>query len=211
MKSLEAARDRAEEQLRAYTDPSGPYAFRTYDASPLNTTDHLRPEDILAANLLSLTLKWHHVVPLYAAGEAPPQRLRTALDKALVAMRNAPAFEEIDSEEQLREVFEPLAEANRATQQVTGWTPVTVSKVLHRFAPHAVPIVDSRVRAFYGVRAGQEAELRTRQWRDIRQNLSWLEELAERYPRSDGGVTSVLRIADILIWTPDGESESRAI
>ena len=40
-----------------------------------------------------------------------------------------------------------------------GWTPVTVSKVLHRFAPHAVPIVDSRVLAFYDVDRGQGAEL----------------------------------------------------
>lgn len=99
--------------------------------------------------------------------------------------------------------LEPLAAANRATRAVPRWTPVTVSKVLHRFAPQVVPIVDSRVRAFYGVRAGQEAELRRRLWADLRDNIDWLRPIADAHQTRDRRQLTVLRLADILIWTPD--------
>lgn len=207
MQTLADLRARAEPTVRDYTDAAKHFAFRTYDVLPLNQGDSLRAEDVLAANLLSLRLSWPEVIPLFAVGDGPPQQLLEALNAALVQMRKASPYESYASEADLAAAMEPVAAANRATKTVRGWTPVTVSKVLHRHAPHAVPIVDSRVRAFYGVRAGQEAELRQRLWRDVRANVEWLAPLAEATSTPDGRTLSVLRLADILIWSADAQPE----
>lgn len=201
--SVPSGRQRVRARRGDYTDAAKHFAFRTYVVRPLNQGDSLRPEDILAVNLLSLRLTWREVTPLFSAGDGPPQQLLEALNAALVQMRKASAFESYPSEADLAAAMEPIAAANRATRTVSGWTAVTVSKVLHRHAPHAVPIVDSRVRAFYGVRAGQEAELRQRLWRDIRENLVWMAPLAESPSTPDGRTLSVLRLADILIWATE--------
>lgn len=203
MQTLADLRAQAVSTVRDYTDAARHFSFRTYDVLPLNQSDSLRAEDVLAANLLSLRLTWREVIPLFAAGDGPPQRLLEALNSALVEMRSAAPFESYASEADLAAAMEPIAAANRATKVVDGWTPVTVSKVLHRHAPRAVPIIDSRVRAFYEVRAGQEGELRERLWRDIRENLAWLTPLAESTSTPDGRALPVLRLADILIWASE--------
>ncbi|MGJ6979001.1 DUF6308 family protein [Aestuariimicrobium soli] len=184
-------------------DPSRHFAFATYDVEPLpREGGGLRPEDVLAANLLSLRLGWQEVIPLFAAGDGPAQRLRACLDEAVVAMRAAPNFEAHPDEASLADTYRALAAANEATRDVAGWTPVTVSKVLHRFAPHAVPIVDSRVLAFHDVSRGEGAKLRERMWRDVRANLDWLAPLAAANTTPDGRPLTVLRATDIIIWTP---------
>ena len=201
METLKSLRSTAETRVDEYTDPAKTYSFRTYDVAPLNTGDTLRAEDILAANLLSLRLGWQQVVPLFAKGEGAAQSLLTRLNDALVSSRRAASFEDIPSEEELDGAFVAIAAANRASVVVKGWTPVTVSKVLHRHAPHFIPIVDSRVRAFYDVRPGDEAELRRRLWRDITSNIDWIRPLAERYQTTDGRALTVLRLVDMIIWT----------
>lgn len=205
MRSLEKLESKARPLLESYMDPKSDYSFTTYDVCPHNTSDSLRPEDILVANLLSLRLTAKHVVPLFAATESSegtgPGALRRALDEALVALRPAAAFESFSSAEAMQDALEPLARANRATRSVRGWTPVTVSKVLHRHAPQVVPIVDSRVRDFYSVAKGQEYELRARMWTDIRANIGWLSSVAAEHRTPDGRPVSVLRAADILIWS----------
>lgn len=82
---------------------------------------------------------------------------------------------------------------------VRGWTAVTVSKVLHRGLPHIVPIIDSRVRQFYEVRSPQA--VRRHLWEDITENRGWLDAVASRFPPADGQPVSLLRCADILIWS----------
>lgn len=213
MKSLEARRETARARVDDYTNPRKHYAFHTYDLSPLNKGMALRPEDILAANLLSLRLGWRQVIPLFAdrvdadtadaEAQNAPQELLARMNEALAALQPAPPFETIESEAELEEVFAPLAMADEATRSVTGWTAVTVSKVLHRHAPHIIPIVDSRVRAFYDVRPRQESELRLRLWHDVTTNLGWLRPLASEYTTSEGRELTVLRLVDILIWTPE--------
>lgn len=115
---------------------------------------------------------------------------------------SAPPFEEHEDETSLADAYREFAAANEATRAVAGWTPVTVSKVLHRFAPHSVPIVDSRVLTFYDVGIGKGAELRERMWRDVRANLDWLAPLAAEHTTPDGRPVTVLRVADIVIWSP---------
>jgi hypothetical protein len=199
-KGLADLRPSASNALASYTDPANHFAFHTYDrlgdpGAPLSA------EDVLLANLLSLRLGWREVIPLFSTNGADgnAHALRDALDAALVALRNVDPFEDHPSVEHLEETVAPLARANEAARTVPQWTYVTVSKVLHRRLPHIVPIIDSRVRAFYGARGPQS--VRAALWQDVRENRDWLTELAGQHHTPDGRAMSVLRCADILIWS----------
>nr|WP_238148946.1 DUF6308 family protein [Serinicoccus sediminis] len=209
MHSLRELRGRASARLDAYTDTAGLYAFGTYDRGPATRRDMLLPEDILAANLLSLRLRWHDVIPLFAEGNGPHQALLATMNAALQKLAVAAPFETYRDFATLERALVPLTEANTATEDVTGWTAVTVSKVLHRHLPQIVPIRDSYVRKFYGVPSGRVTLLWERLHDDIRRNLNWLEPLAAGYGTPDGRPLSLLRAADIIIWTNDGVSSTQ--
>lgn len=206
MSTLADRRTKASAILARYMDPTGLHSFHTYDRQPANQSDQLLPEDVLAANLLSLRLGTREVIPLFAEGPeyAHHRQLLHALNSALVAVRQAAPFESYPTLDELDAALEPMAAANRATRGVPRWTPVTVSKVLHRHAPHVVPIVDSRIRAFYGLPSGKEHKLRHALWEDIRKNLDWLGDTCDGLTTPDGRPLSILRAADILIWSPEG-------
>lgn len=209
MNSLSDLRGRASARLDAYTDTAGLYSFRTYDRVPGSQRDMLLPEDILAANLLSLRLTWHEVIPLFAEGNGPHQALLATMNAALQKLAVAAPFETYRDFATLERALVPLTEANMATEDVTGWTAVTVSKVLHRHLPQIVPIRDSYVRRFYGVPSGRVTLLWERLHDDMRRNLDWLEPLAAGYRTPDGRPLSLLRAADIIIWTNDGASSTQ--
>lgn len=203
MKSVGDLRQSAPDLLREYTDPSGHFAFGTYDS--LYGRSHVRsiePSDVLMANLMSLRLGWAEVIPLFAAGDGKPQALRVALDHALADLSDAPAFEDHDSAEALERSVVSLAAANQATVGVRRWTPVTVSKVLHRHRPQIVPVCDSLVRDFYDIGKGKSwpSELRAALFADVQQNKSWLVDLAADFRTPDRRPLTVLRAMDVMIW-----------
>jgi hypothetical protein len=144
---------RTRRYLDLYTNPSGHYAFNTYDQAAVHDGP-LTAADVLMANLLSLHLGWQDVTPLFATGNAQGLAgLRVALDGALVEARRLPPLE-CCTEEQV--AMPALRRANETTRAVRpyrsgmrrSWTIVTVSKVLHRLSPN-VPIIDSHVKRFY--------------------------------------------------------------
>lgn len=96
MVGLRDRHDDADERLERYTDPAGHFAFATYDCL-YGPDQALTPADVLMANLLSLRLGWQEVIPLFAEGDGPPQRLRRALDRALVDLADKPNFEDHNS------------------------------------------------------------------------------------------------------------------
>lgn len=202
MNSLAQRRRTATESLSNYTSPGGGYAFRTYDVRPPRRDKGLLPEDILAANLLSLRLSARDVIPLFADGDGAPRELLEAMNSALAALREARPFEDHPSTSDLDQTLAALVAANEATKGVKRWTSVTVSKVLHRHAPQIVPIIDSRVRGFYGVKEGQDQKLYHQLWSDLRENKGWLTELGQDYSTPDRRELSLLRVADIIIWMP---------
>ncbi len=201
LRSLAELHDSAEATLEKYTSTNNWYAFNVYDVLG-DPVAPLAPADVLMANLLSLKLSAAEVIPLFSGGQEPALKLRLALDEALTAFRDAPAFESFSDIDSLEAFVSPLAAANTAAIEVPQWTAVTVSKVLHRRVPQIVPIVDSRVRNFYGVRS--PAKVRHALWADIRKEISWLAPLAASQMTSDGRPLSVLRLADILIWMAEG-------
>lgn len=203
MATLADRRHTARASLDTYTNPRSLYAFHTYDVAPSSHREQLGPDDVLAANLLSLRLSGRSVTQLFAEGNGPAQVLMAAMNRALVDLQDAKPFEEYESTDELDTALRALMAANEATEGVPAWTAVTVSKVLHRHLPNIVPIIDSRVRAFYGVR--KTYDLRHRLWADIRENRDWLTDLTRNYRTPDDRPLSLLRAADIVIWTPNPE------
>jgi hypothetical protein len=199
-RSLASLKPTAADILAKYTDPALHYAFLTYDRQG-DVDEPLSPADVLSANLLSLKLGWKEVIPLFASGDGPEQRLRLALDRALKDLRDAKPLESYESVDALEAAVASLTKANAATVKVRNWTPVTVSKVLHRRLPQIVPINDSRVRKFYDVKMKESGKLRASLWRDIRENEDWMRPLASTTTTPDGRPLSLLRLADVLIWS----------
>jgi hypothetical protein len=197
-RSLSELRSRAADYLDEFTDSSGPYAFATYDQAAVHDGP-LTAADVLMANLLSLRLGQRDVIPLFAETDTPETALRQALDAALDEARSLPALEDCDD---VQVKMPALAAANEATElafqgrKPRPWTPVTVSKVLHRLARN-VPLVDSKVRRFYHLRWASDIRRELRD--DIGRNRPWLEAIAPRYPVRDVPMP-LTRVADILIW-----------
>ncbi|MDN6173420.1 MAG: DUF6308 family protein, partial [Yaniella sp.] len=189
----------AKDKLDRYTSRTSGYAFNTYDHQG-DVDLPLTPADVLMANLLSLRLSGRDVIPLFAEGDGPAQRLRVALDDALVALRDVAPFESHGALTILEESVEKLTAADAATKSVKQWTEVTVSKVLHRRRPHIVPVIDSKVRKFYGIGIRQPMNVRQALWEDLGENEGWIRELAATKTTPDGRPLSLLRAADILIW-----------
>ncbi|WP_437771379.1 DUF6308 family protein [Arthrobacter sp. KNU40] len=202
--SLASLKASASEKLDRYTSRTHAYAFNTYDQQG-NVDAPLSPSDVLMANLLSLRLSALDVIPLFTDGDGPAQHLRKAMDQALFDLRGADHFESFEDLTGLEKAVESLATANRAALEVKGWTAVTVSKVLHRRRPHIVPLIDSRVYSFYGTK--YPSEVRAALWEDLQANADWLTDLAATKQTPDGRKLSLLRLADILIWTPEREKE----
>ena len=197
--SLKSLQSTASEKLDRYTSPKLGYAFHTYDRRG-EWEAPLTPSDVLMANLLSLQLSARDVIPLFMDDGGPAQHLLQALNAALTELGNAEPFETYDELQELEGAIQTLAAANAAAIAVKWWTAVTVSKVLHRRRPHIVPLIDSRIKEFYG--AKRPESVRRALWEDIRENKDWLGEVAATKRTPDGHPLSLLRLADILIWTP---------
>ncbi|MGJ9403560.1 DUF6308 family protein [Arthrobacter sp. KK5.5] len=196
---LASLQGEARDKLDRYTSTTRGYAFNTYDNQGAIDAP-LTPSDVLMANLLSLQLSARDVIPLFTDDSGPAQRLRASLDQALAELRDVRPFESYEDLSSLEEAVEGLAAANTAAIPVKWWTAVTVSKVLHRRRPHIVPLIDSRVHQFYGTKRPEA--LRKALWEDIRDNTSWMTDLASTKTTPDGRPLSLLRLADILIWMP---------
>ena len=87
----------------------------------------------------------------------------------------------------------------QAAQECPGLTSVAVSKILHRKRPALVPIVDSRVRSFYGAEGKDYVSLFERIHGDINMHQAALDRWREPY-FVDGRPMSRLRTLDIVIW-----------
>ena len=85
---------------------------------------------------------------------------------------------------------------------------VAVTKALHRKRPNLVPILDSFVYEFYmdaKMPDGPYGETPRRFWpvlqRELRTNRAWLAELVSGRQTPDRQPLSLLRAADIVVWT----------
>ncbi|MGY1729289.1 DUF6308 family protein [Geodermatophilus sp. SYSU D01062] len=197
----------ARRHLAEYTDLTGSYAFATYDHWWGRSPDRITPAEVYMANCLSLRLSAREVSPLFAAKDSPAMRLRDAMQLVLdrVPSDGSVRFEDLASidDEPLR-LFRDACKATErrmGQRKVRGWNAVQVSKVLHRLRPHVVPIVDSVVRRFYGGARAKLPSFYRALHEDLRANREWLETRAVDHSTPDGREPSLLRTADIIIWT----------
>ncbi len=87
-----------------------------------------------------------------------------------------------------------------AVQECEHLTSVAVTKILHRKRPNLVPIVDSRLRSFYGVSGMGYAALFDRIHEDLRRSGQLIDELRSDYRLENGNPMSALRALDIVAW-----------
>jgi len=97
--------------------------------------------------------------------------------------------------------FAKLIACFDAAQPCTGIRSVAVTKILHRKRPNLVPINDSRVRKFYGVK-NSYVPLYAAIHDDLQdaETFAMLQALAAPYKGRDDRPMSILRALDIVIW-----------
>ena len=86
-RSIAELRHAAVAYLDEFTDPSGSFAFLTYDQADVHAGP-ITAADVVMANLLGLKLGGRDVIPLFADDGMPPAQLRRALDAALDEARS---------------------------------------------------------------------------------------------------------------------------
>jgi hypothetical protein len=72
--------------------------------------------------------------------------------------------------------------------------------MLHRKQPTFIPIIDSKLRSFYGLAKSPPSEYWAALQTDYRANRELLDQLGKEVVTSEGKPISSLRVADIVIW-----------
>jgi len=188
--------------LREYTDPSGPFAFATYDV--LGDSSNLQPVDCLAPALLGAPVSSASAIAMRRPG-TPEADLWDAMC-GLVTDPECATTDFIDTGLE-GAAMHRLAEVIAKSKDTNGIKAVKVSKILHRKLPDFVPIIDRHVYSFHtGLTlppSPYDASVK-RFWRalqpDLRKNRDWLFDLAAKISTPDGRRLGVLRAADIIVW-----------
>lgn len=81
-----------------------------------------------------------------------------------------------------------------------GLTTVAVTKILHRKRPSLVPLVDSRIRSFFGRRKNEDDHLFQDIQHFVKTYEAKLDEWRKPYSLPNGQPMSRLRVLDIAIW-----------
>ena len=187
----------AADHLSDYTDPEGNRAFAAYDrlGSPLQ----LDPVDFLAPAILQAPVRGEYIIRMYRA-EGPYRRLREALEAVITDQAAATARFEAQDLGGTSGPWGLVRSALRASEATPGIKASIVTKILHRKRPRLVPIFDSKVAQFYGTPPTKPWDLWPALQGDVRDNGTWLDELAEDISTPDGRPISRLRTLDIVIW-----------
>jgi hypothetical protein len=201
----------AARHLDTFTDPAGPYAFTTYDRQ--GNPARLEPLDCLAPGLMNAPIRHRQVIAMFSVGtddDAPNlkgvekpgtyRRLREALQAVLDHPSSGTCFADVD----LADGDGPWAPVDLALQASNGTWDIKASKVtkiLHRKRPNLVPVFDRRQAEFYGTERDEPWNYWPVFQADVVAHRSWLAELAARYSTPDRQPLTIIRAADIVIWT----------
>lgn len=188
-----------------YCDPSSPFAWPAYDLDL--TPGQFAPVELLSPALLSYPLSGTKILqPMLTKADTDFRRLFEAIVATVENQYKQPAhFDELTPEEisegsgprPWQEFWKAWTVAGRCPHI----TSVGLTKILHRKAPDLIPIMDSRVRAFFGCDQGTRSSVDT--MLAIRANLdahaglvtSWCDVV------EPGGLgLRPLRALDIAVW-----------
>ena len=197
----------ASKNLETYCGRSSHYSWPYYDID--ETPNLLAPTDILATSFLDYPIKGKILQELMREFEMQSETTEyTKLFKLL---------SDVISDESAKELcFDDIPKEQLGDRNLLGWgkvlnaidaaqeckslTSVFVTKVLHRKRPDLVPINDSKLRSFYGIKKHSYFELFLAIHRDVVQNRDYLNELRGKYVLPNGVVMSRLRALDIVVW-----------
>lgn len=188
--------------LADYCDPASRYAWPHYDTD--RCPEELLAIDLLAPAFLSYPIRRDYFEPMLQTeveGNCYAELFHAMRAVVAATDREVDTFEALWSPEETAagdSKWSLVLRAVEASWKCRGLTSVAVTKILHRKRPHLVPLVDSRVREFYGV--DSTADLMARIHADVSQHGSDLRSWAEPYQLPTGQPMSPLRALDIVIW-----------
>ena len=195
------------ERIGKYCAATSGYAWPAYDID--NNPELLTATDLLSPALLSYPIKSKYLNEMFRESPTDEQPgsngyydLRIALEAFVEStVESRSSFEHLqlagsEASEEWKS-FKSALEVSRAAQ---GLTTVAVTKILHRKRPELVPLVDRRVRAFFGRRKYEDDRL----FQDIQDFVNTykdrLDEWRKPYSLQNGKQMSRLRVLDIAIW-----------
>ena len=205
----------AVEWVRDYTDVErnlsgpAPYAYPAYDTYEATSNDprRLTDADLLAPVLLNVRLSIRCYYGL--------QRIREQLEAGLAHPDLAVPLDQVDNPQRVADMVGPLyAVLDDPATRPWGLSGTTLSKVLHRKAPHSLVLHDRWVNACYVSDEGPVSPARRRSWarymtevsvaigNDIRSQQAAFAEL-DAATGARGRLTHV-RLLDIVAWTSQG-------
>ena len=165
------------------------------------------PLDALAPALLDAPLKRGEVNRMFSGIEEDPYNsLRVAMQhclKELVIFSSENGHDLDFADAEISESEGPWALVRAcyiASEKTNNIAASKVSKMLHRKQPTFIPIIDSKLRSFYGISKLSPSEYWTALQADFRENRKFLDGLSKGITTSEGKQISSLRVADIVIW-----------
>lgn len=194
--------------IERYCDAASRYAWPLYDIDPAPMA--LSGPDLTATALLSYPVKGK-VLRRISGGDEPYAELMRRLGD-VVAIPPGQRFESITPDRVASladrkrgadagdDAFGALVRALDAVQDCDHLTSVFVSKVLHRKRPLLVPLIDSRVRAFYELPDSGYAPAFAAIHADL---LASRDFLAAHVAAAGVSELHPLRALDIIIWMQD--------
>ena len=195
------------EKIERYCSPTSGYAWPAYDID--HNPGILTATDLLSPALLSYPIKSKYLNEMLrepAKNERPGSNsyfdLRIALERFVISTAESQnTLEQLHlTESETSQEWQSFKVALDLSKTTKGLTTVAVTKILHRKRPSLVPLVDSRIRAFFGRRKNEDDQL----FHDIQDFVKThevkLDEWREPYSLPNGQPMSRLRVLDIAIW-----------
>jgi hypothetical protein len=204
MASIAHLKNCAEKHLHDFVN-SKTRSFATYDRQ--EDPSVFGPLDALAPALLDARLGPREVNQMFSGDtEDSYNKLRVAIEKCLQELTSITtqsgevldfANADLTGESGPWFLVKACYTACNSTPQIKA---SKVSKMLHRKQPTFVPIIDSKLRSFYGLAKSPPSKYWTALQTDYRANRELLDQLGRGVATSEGKPISSLRVADIVIW-----------
>lgn len=128
--------------------------------------------------------------------------LRIALERFVISTAESQnTLEQLHlTESETSQEWQSFKVALDLSKTTKGLTAVAVTKILHRKRPSLVPLVDRRIRAFFGRRKNEDDNLFQDIQNFVKTHVDQLDEWRKPYSLPNGQPMSRLRVLDIAIW-----------
>ena len=210
-RSISELSDTAANKLATYCSPTSGYAWPQYDTDL--TPGVLASIDFLSPALLSYPIKSKYLESIFASDQPESTQASNPYFRLAESMRrfvaettddDAQTFDGLSTDEiqgkNSPHFWTLFLEAIRASGPCRGLTSVAVTKILHRKRPRIVPLVDRRIRMFYGTRKSADLDLFLLIHQDMKSFSGLLDDWRKPFRLPGDRPMSRLRALDIAIW-----------